>query len=188
MEDSNNINTVILGTGNILLGDEGIGVHIIKKLTEEELPSGVLAVDGSTAGFRLLSVFEAYKNCKFIIIDALKISCGSYDDITSNACNTENKKNIPAKGDIYLVPLNDLYNIIDSGYRNNDFISFHQTELTDVLKLFRLIYNIKIDGFLIGVNICDNNEPEKTISFSMKLSDVIKRKIPEIIELIKKHL
>jgi hydrogenase maturation protease len=76
LEKLDNINTIILGTGNILLGDEGIGVHIINRLKEEELPQGVLVVDGSTAGFRLMSIFESYKNCKFIIIDALKITSG----------------------------------------------------------------------------------------------------------------
>ena len=69
-----------------------------------------------------------------------------------------------------------------------DFISFHQTELIDVLKLFRLTHNMKIDGFLIGINISDNNKSDKPIAFSMELSSVIEKKIPEIIKLIKKYI
>ena len=188
MGDSNNINTIILGVGNILLGDEGIGIHTIKKLKEEKRPPGILLIDGSTAGFRLLPIFETYKNCRFIIIDALKISCDSCHNINFNTRNTENKKNIPAKGSIYIIPLNDLYDIIDSGHRDRDFISFHQTELIDVLKLFRLTHNMKIDGFLIGINIGDNNKSDKPIAFSMELSSVIEKKIPEIIKLIKEYI
>jgi Ni,Fe-hydrogenase maturation factor len=186
--ESENINTVILGTGNILLGDEGIGVHIVKKLREEKLPPGVLAIDGSTAGFRLLGIFESYKNCKFIIIDALKISHSSRNSPDYNTGNIENKKNIPVKGGIYLIPLDELYDIIEPGNPARDFISFHQTELTDVLKLFSLIYNTKIKGFLIGINIFSNDEPDSTAVFSMELSEEIKKKIPEIIELAKKHI
>lgn len=188
MKESENINTVILGTGNILLGDEGIGVHIVKKLREEKLPPGVMAIDGSTAGFRLLGIFESYKNCKFIIIDALKISNSSNNSPDNNTDKFENKKNIPVKGGIYLIPLDDLYDIIEPGNPARDFVSFHQTELTDVLKLFSLTYNTKIKGFLIGINIYSNNEPDNTTAFSMELSDEIKKRIPEVIELVKKHI
>jgi len=64
VKNPKNIKTVVLGVGNILLGDEGIGVHTIKKLQEENLPSSVLVIDGSTAGFRLFPVFETYRNYK----------------------------------------------------------------------------------------------------------------------------
>ena len=179
MGDSNNINTIILGVGNILLGDEGTGIHTIKKLKEEKLPPGILLIDGSTAGFRLLPVFETYKNCRFIIIDALKISYIPRNNSTNNASDIKKGGNIPAKGGIYIIPLNDLYDITSSGHRDRDFISFHQTELIDVLKLFRLTHNMKINGFLIGVNIGDNNKTVKPIAFSMELSSVIEKKIPD---------
>ena len=200
MEKSDNINTVILGTGNILLGDEGIGVHTINRLKEERLPRDVLIVDGSTAGFRLISIFESYKNCKFIIIDALKITSGFPADsnVNSNTHNDENKKNNSIKdkkksnkkGDIYSIPLKDFYNMIDSGCRSGDFISFHQTGLADVLKLLLLAYNIKIDGFLIGINTGNNSKQDSadTPAFSLKLTDEIEKKIPELIELVKRHI
>ena len=47
---------------------------------------------------------------------------------------------------------------------------------------------MKIDGFLIGINIGDNNKSDKPIAFSMELSSVIEKKIPEIIKLIKKYI
>ena len=40
---------VILGVGNLLLKDEGIGVHVAQALKEMALPEGVEVVDGGTS-------------------------------------------------------------------------------------------------------------------------------------------
>ena len=44
---------VILGIGNILLSDEGIGVHVANELFKRVLPENVSVVEGGTDGFRL---------------------------------------------------------------------------------------------------------------------------------------
>ena len=59
---------LILGIGNVLLGDEGIGVHVVRELEKHKLPGHVDILDGGTGGFHLLSIFEEYK--KIILIDA----------------------------------------------------------------------------------------------------------------------
>jgi hydrogenase maturation protease len=61
-------NTLILGLGNILMGDEGIGVRSIEYMQDHEWPEGIRLLDGGTGGFHLLSLFKEYE--KFIIIDA----------------------------------------------------------------------------------------------------------------------
>jgi len=61
-------NTLILGLGNILLQDEGIGVHTLRKLEQMSWPENVDLLDGGTGGFVLLSLFQEYKN--MVIIDA----------------------------------------------------------------------------------------------------------------------
>ncbi len=50
------------------MGDEGVGVHAIRALEEEPLPSGVEILDGGTGGFHLLSCLRDYPSV--IIIDA----------------------------------------------------------------------------------------------------------------------
>lgn len=46
---------LILGIGNILLQDEGVGVHVVNRLGAEcALPEGVDLLDGGTAGMDLL--------------------------------------------------------------------------------------------------------------------------------------
>ena len=46
---------LILGIGNFLLGDEGIGVHMIQFLEKIKLSANVSLLDGGTGGFHLLS-------------------------------------------------------------------------------------------------------------------------------------
>jgi hydrogenase maturation protease len=59
---------LILGIGNVLLGDEGIGVHVIKALESVGFPEYIHLLDGGTGGFNLLSCFQQYN--KIILIDA----------------------------------------------------------------------------------------------------------------------
>jgi len=59
---------LILGIGNYLMGDEGVGVHVANRLQNEILPSGVDVLDGGTGGFHLLSYFEGYET--LILVDA----------------------------------------------------------------------------------------------------------------------
>ena len=59
---------LILGIGNLLMGDEGIGVHAINYLEKQTLPLNVRLLDGGTGGFHLLEYLQEYK--KIIMIDA----------------------------------------------------------------------------------------------------------------------
>lgn len=59
---------LVLGIGNFLLGDEGIGVHMIHFLEKMKLPENVSLLDGGTGGFHLLSHLENFKH--IILIDA----------------------------------------------------------------------------------------------------------------------
>lgn len=61
---------VILGIGNILLSDEGIGVHVANELAKTELPPEVSIVEGGTDGFRLLNVITEAD--RLIIVDSLR--------------------------------------------------------------------------------------------------------------------
>jgi hydrogenase maturation protease len=60
--------TLILGVGNLLLKDEGIGIHVIRELEKENLPPNVNLMDGGTGGLHLLSWLQDYD--RIIMIDA----------------------------------------------------------------------------------------------------------------------
>ena len=59
---------LILGIGNYLMGDEGVGVHAIQRLEKLPWPEYVDLLDGGTGGFHLLSYLTDYP--KVILIDA----------------------------------------------------------------------------------------------------------------------
>lgn len=62
-----------MGLGNVLMGDEGVGVHSIKYLRDKEIPEAVDLMDGGTGGFQLLSLFNQYDH--LILIDATISEC-----------------------------------------------------------------------------------------------------------------
>ena len=59
---------LILGIGNYLMGDEGLGVHFVNQLKEEIEPGLADIIDGGTAGFQLMEYLESYPHV--ILIDA----------------------------------------------------------------------------------------------------------------------
>ena len=59
---------LILGIGNLLLSDEGVGVHAVRCLAQKELPPGVEILDGGTSGADLVDHLEG--RTKVIVIDA----------------------------------------------------------------------------------------------------------------------
>jgi hydrogenase maturation protease len=63
-----NKKTLVLGLGNVIMGDEGVGVHVVRAIEKRQLPEGVQCLDGGTGGFVLL---EPLQNAdRIILIDA----------------------------------------------------------------------------------------------------------------------
>ena len=61
---------VVLGVGNILLKDEGVGVRVIEELQRQyTLPENVRVVDGGTQGLWLLSTIQEADH--LIVVDAV---------------------------------------------------------------------------------------------------------------------
>jgi hydrogenase maturation protease len=59
---------LVLGLGNVLLSDEGVGVHVVRALASHALPPNVECLDGGTGGFVLL---EPMQNAdRIVMIDA----------------------------------------------------------------------------------------------------------------------
>ena len=59
---------LLLGIGNILMGDDGIGVHVARALQREKDQLGVDVEDGGTGGFSLLEFIEPYE--EILVVDA----------------------------------------------------------------------------------------------------------------------
>jgi len=59
---------LVLGIGNVLMGDEGVGVHVVRHLERLEVPEGVELLDGGTGSFLLLEPMNRARG--IILIDA----------------------------------------------------------------------------------------------------------------------
>jgi hydrogenase maturation protease len=106
------LNIVILCIGNLLLSDEGVGVHVAHKLMDMNLPKGVSVVEGGTDGFRLLNVITDAD--RLIVVDAIK---GGADP-----------------GSIYRFDINEVKNC-PSGFKT----SVHQIGILEVINMSGLI-------------------------------------------------
>jgi hydrogenase maturation protease len=58
----------IIGVGNLLLKDEGVGVQVAQELQKRTLPAGVEVCDGGVGGIGLLDYFR--EASKLLLIDA----------------------------------------------------------------------------------------------------------------------
>jgi len=60
--------TLVLGIGNLLMGDEGVGVEAVRRIERYALPPGVECLDGGTGGFHLLGPVQDADHV--ILVDA----------------------------------------------------------------------------------------------------------------------
>jgi hydrogenase maturation protease len=59
---------LVLGVGNLLMGDEGVGIHALRALDDLAPIRGVRFLDGGTGGANLLAEFDGVK--RVILLDA----------------------------------------------------------------------------------------------------------------------
>ena len=113
----------IIGLGNILLKDEGVGVWIARELEKRNLPQSIKIIDGGTAS---LDIFLSMKNIyKLIIIDALKGG--------------------GKPGSIYRLYTRDLLDTSES------CVSLHQMSVLDTMSIVKIIRDIPLETVIIGV-------------------------------------
>ena len=77
--------TLLLGLGNILYGDEGVGVHLLHHLRRKyDFPEALNLMDGGALGWHLVDTLSRYP--RVVIMDAVAAEVGtiyrfSYRDI-----------------------------------------------------------------------------------------------------------
>lgn len=68
---SDRVRVRILGVGNLLMTDDGVGIHVVQRLREMELPSAIDVVDGGTGGMDLVHLLDGVE--EVILVDAAEI-------------------------------------------------------------------------------------------------------------------
>jgi hydrogenase maturation protease len=151
---------LILGLGNILLSDEGFGVHISHSLQEKRLPDNVEVIDGGTASFDVLLLEQNVE--KLIVIDALRAG----------------KK----PGTIYKARIGaERQDILRETFCDDTNLSLHQIGLIDALVAAKRLNCSPKEIVIIGV------EP-KRIDYGLELTDEVKKRVSEIIDIVLKEV
>ena len=71
------LQTRVIGIGNPLMGDDGLGISAIEELQKQPLPASVELIDGGCGGLSLLPLFA---NCRqVLIIDAADFTAAPGD-------------------------------------------------------------------------------------------------------------
>ena len=122
--DDGNNEIVLLGVGNILLTDEGLGVHVVEDLKANyTFTPQISLIDGGTMGMELLTYMRGMK--KILLIDA--VNGGE------------------APGTIYEFPHRELEQYF------TDHISVHEVGMQDILRIRAIQENPLEDAIVIGV-------------------------------------
>lgn len=75
-----NKKTIVVGVGNKILGDDGVGIHVVKQLNEHvKNLDNVTLEEATTGGLNLLDIIVGYD--KAIIVDAVKSNNGEHGKV-----------------------------------------------------------------------------------------------------------
>ena len=118
--------TLVLGIGNTLLSDEGVGVHVINALSRQgQLHESVTLMDGGTLSFTLAEPIESCD--QLIVVDASEI------------------KTPPGEVRVFENEAMDAF--ITSGNKK----SVHEVGLVDVMSIVMLSGNLPQKRALVGI-------------------------------------
>jgi hydrogenase maturation protease len=146
---------LVLGVGNILLHDEGVGVRVVEKLQAEyDFSANVELMDGGTLGLRLMDPISEVD--VLIVVDAVK--------------------NGEPPGTIYRLPAELLDKRV--AFKN----SLHQLNLVETLALAEIVGKSPSTAVVIGVEPADISPwgTELTQVIQGRVCDMCDRVLEEI--------
>ncbi len=154
---SKNSKPVLIGIGNILLSDEGVGIHIIRQLRNDDISQLVEIHEIGTSSFELLNVIDG--NSHVIIVDAARMN---------------EKPGTVKKIDLV---------IEDDSSRLPQFTSLHQLDLISTLKMAKGVIDLPKKIVLIGI---EPSSLEAGTELSKLVEAAIPKAISEIKKSIEK--
>jgi hydrogenase maturation protease len=146
---------VIVGVGNVLCRDEGVGVHVVESLKEHNLPDNVKVYDCGTGGLDILEFLEG--SDKAIIVDAVR---GGMEP-----------------GEIYNFRLDE----IDAKDGETKMLSLHELDLIKAMELGKRAYKIPEEILVIGV---EPKNVEVGMELTAEVREAIPRVIQDIFKII----
>jgi len=117
---------VVLGVGNLLMGDDGFGPRVIKELQKREIPPNVEVMDAGVGGIAILSWIEDVD--KVVIVDSVQ---------TGNE------------------PPGTIYRFTDKEMPPSDMfmLSLHDLNLVDTINIGRIVQKMPEEIVIYGVEV-----------------------------------
>lgn len=119
----------VIGIGNPLRRDDGIGIILVKKLREEKL-SDVICIDAGTGGIQLLPILSNYD--RIIIVDAVNFNGkpGETKVFNLDEIKIEKEKNL---------------------------LSIHMMNIIEVIQLYEKLEEKKLELTIFGIKPYDTS-------------------------------
>ena len=97
-------NTIVLGLGNLIRSDDGVGIHAVQQLrSNTHVPDDVLVLDGGTLGLDLMTYVLGAR--RLLVLDAVDVGAPAGTVIRIPA---QELKSLPGSGSVHLLGLADL--------------------------------------------------------------------------------
>ena len=141
--------TLVLGLGNLVHGDDGLGVHAIERLRRDlRVPPEVVLMDGGTQGLSLISHIAGVD--RLLVIDAIDVG---REPGTLIRLEGEAVKKIPGKPSVHQLGFADLMVALNLlGDSPSEVVVFGvQPESTDWSSELTASVTQSLDGLLIAV-------------------------------------
>lgn len=150
--------TIILGVGNIILGDDGVGIHVINEVKKQIKKPNIKIDEATTGGMNLLDLLLGYD--KAIIVDAVKSNNGEH-------------------GTVKRIPLSD-FNTMHS-------CNPHDVSLIEAIQMAKKIGEKKIPKEIVIIAVMMKNIPcEFKIELSKEIQKTVPKAVDMTIMEIKK--
>jgi hydrogenase maturation protease len=104
MSGSHPANTIVLGLGNLIRSDDGVGIHAVQQLrSNPQVRDDVLVLDGGTLGLDLLTYVSGAR--RLLVLDAVDVGVPAGTVVRIKAQELES---LPGGGSVHLLGLADL--------------------------------------------------------------------------------
>jgi len=150
---------LIVGIGNLLFKDEGVGIHVVEKLKTMELSTDIELLDGGMMAPVFMYIIEGRK--KVIVINAMQGG--------------------GPPGSIYRFSEKEYYEKRKGFPRTTQ-----ESEFEDAVKTTYMMKTTPDEVVFIGVEPEDMGE--KDLKLNIGLSPTLEKKLPEIIEAVIKEI
>jgi len=146
--------TIIIGIGNILFKDEGVGIYAAKYLEENyDFSPNIDIIDGGTLGFKLMTYYQSYK--KVVILDTVSIK--------------------DEAGSVYNLPADALMGL--GSYRQ----TAHEVEVVEMLEICSML-NSMAEVNVIGIVPKDIESVDIDLTYTIKekFDNLVKATLKEL--------